>query len=278
MWLHFESESELAEEKAGSSAPEIISALNGLGLSDAEAAVYQASLITGGMRPASVIAKKSGLKRAHTYNVLDMLKEKGIVQETIKNNIRHFSALPPQSLLRMMEGQVEDLVRKKQELVEAIPFLESLQNPFSKQAKVRLFQGKEGLREIFEDVLRTGCDMYSIVDLQYSWSNYDEDSRRWIANFIDRREERNIKWHAIAVYSEVSDRELRWRSAMKREVKKLEGIRIPAEINIYGSKVAITSTNHEVVGALIENEPIAQTLMNLHTFFWNILPDYDLGA
>ena len=278
MWLPFDRPSETKEEKPAQSAPEISSALNGLGLSDSEAAVYQASLASGGMRPASLIAKKAGLKRAHTYNVLEMLKEKGIVQETIKNNIRHFSALPPGSLLRMMENQLDDLGRKKKVLENVIPFLENLQNPFFKQAKVRLFQGKEGLREIFEDILRTGCDMYSIVDLQHSWSSFDEESRHWIANFIARREERKICWHAIAVRSELSDYELKWRSAARREVKMLQGVTIPAEVNIYGSKVALTSTNHEMIGALIENEPISQTMLNLHHFLWSILPDYASDA
>ena len=55
----------------------------------------------------------------------------------------------------------------------------------------------------------------------------------------------------------------------------IEGVRFPAEINIYGSKVALTSTFQEMVGVMVENEPIAETLKNLHHFFWNTLPDYD---
>lgn len=254
---------------------EVTDALQGLGLNQKEISVYRASLFSG-TRPASVIAKKAGLKRGHTYNILETLKDKGIVQETIKDNVRHFSPLPPSSLLSLMEQQVGALVDKKSRLESVIPLLESLQNPLSKHPKVKLFQGKNGIREIFEDILRSGNDMYSIVDLQYSWSSVDQESTRWVEDFIARREKRNIYWRAIAVKSEISDRELSWRSAAKREVKMLSGVRIPAEINIYGHKVALTSTNHEMMGAVIENEPISETLLSLHRFLWGILPDYTL--
>lgn len=252
-----------------------MSALGGLGLTEPEIVVYQAALVTGA-RPASVIAKKAGLKRAHTYNILEALKEKGIVQETIKNGVRHYSPIAPSSLLVMMENQIADFVAKKKKLESIIPALENIQNSLGRQARVRLFQGKEGIREMFEDILRSGHDMYSVVDLQNSWSSFDDESRSWIKSFIARREERNITWRAIAVRSELSDRELKTRSAAKRSVKLLEGVRLPAEINIYGHKVALTSTKQEMIGALIENEPIAETLRNLHQFIWKMLPDYKI--
>jgi sugar-specific transcriptional regulator TrmB len=254
---------------------DVVAALNGLGLSEPEIIVYQAALITGA-RPASVIAKKAGLKRAHTYNILEGLKEKGFVQETIKNGVRHYSPIAPTSLLVMMENQIADFVARKKKLESIIPVLENIQNSLGRQARVRLFQGKEGIREVFEDILRSGHDMYSLVDLQNSWSSVDDESRHWVKSFITRREQQGITWYAIAVRSEVSDSELKWRSASKRKVKMLEGVRLPAEINVYGHKVALTSTKQEMIGALIENEPIAETVRNLHQFIWKMLPDYKI--
>jgi len=252
---------------------DVLAALNGLGLSETEIVIYQAVLATGS-RPASVIAKKAGLKRAHTYNILEALKEKGIVQETIKNGVRHYSPIAPSSLLAMMENQVAELIQKKKKLEGIIPLLENIQNSIGRQAKVRLFQGKDGICEIFEDILRVGEDMFSFVDLQNSWSSYDDDSRHWIESFIQRREQRGITWRAIAVKSDVSDRELKRRSAAKRKVKILTGVHLPGEINIYGPKVALTSTKGEMIGALVENEPIADTLRAVHQVLWALLPDY----
>lgn len=253
---------------------EVTAALAGLGLSEAEVAIYRASLALG-PRPASVIAERAGLKRSHTYNILAGLQQKGIIQEIVKNSVRHFNCCPPESLVGMINNQLEDLAAKKTRLERVVPALENLRGPLSKKPKVRFFQGKQGIQDIWEDILRTkDAQMYSLVDLQYSWSSYDEDMRYWVKKFIERREEKGIWWNAIAVKSEVSDRELKKRSASKRHVKMLEGVRIPAEITVFGSKVALTSTREEMVGVVIENEPIVETLRSIHQYLWALLPDY----
>lgn len=257
-----------------SSHKEVMHALSGLGLSADEANVYQVSLALGA-RPASVIAQKAGLKRSHTYNILNSLKDKGIVQEFVKNSVRHFSCSPPHTLVAKMEERVNELQLRKEKLEVVIPLLENLCGPIHKQPKVRFYTGKEGIREIFADILRTpNQDMFSFCDFRYSWSSVDDETRQWIKNFISHREKKNIWWRAIAARSEIADRELAWRSAKKRQVKLLEGSTIPAEINIYGSKVALTSTYNEMVGVVIENEQITTTLREVHRVLWNILPDY----
>lgn len=255
---------------------QIMAALEGIGLNDAEVAVYH-SLLGLGPRPASTIAQKAGLKRSNTYAILSELKEKGIVQEIIKNNVRHFSCSPPRSLLSVVQNQVDQLELNKRKLESIMPVLEGIRNTGSKTASARFFQGKEGVKEIFEDILREPYhDIYALVDLEHSWSSADEDMREWVKGFIAKREERNIWWRAIAVKSNLSDKELSWRSSKKREIKMLEGFHVPAEVNVYGNKVALTSTGTEMFGVVIDNEAIAETLRSFHKALWSFLPDYAL--
>lgn len=267
---------DLGEEDMPDYAQEVLDALSGVGLSNDEVRVYQ-SILALGQRPASVIAQKAGLKRSHTYNILGGLKQKGIVQEVIRNSVRHFSCSPPKSLIAKMESCVQDLQHKKRRLEDIVPILENMTTPLSKQPKVRFYQGKDGVHEIFEDILNhPSGDMHSVVDFRYSWSTVDQETHEWVKAFIARREERNIWWRAIAVKSDISDRELSWRSSRKREVKMLEGPEIGAEINIYGSKVALTSTYHEMIGVVIDDKPIADTLRSVHQGLSALLPDYTL--
>jgi sugar-specific transcriptional regulator TrmB len=93
-----------------------------LGLKEQETAVYRAALALGA-RPASVIAQKAGLKRGHTYNVLQGLGDKGLVQEFVKGGVRHYVCSPPQSLLAIAWGREEELRRTKARLEELIPEL-----------------------------------------------------------------------------------------------------------------------------------------------------------
>ena len=123
---------------------DIVTALRAFGLNDVEIAVYTSALQLGS-RPASVIAQKAGLKRAHTYNVLATLAEKGIIQEFVKNSVRHFTASAPAALLSTMEEREKQLEKQKSLLSSIIPELERLRSPLISRPRVRFFQGGEAV-------------------------------------------------------------------------------------------------------------------------------------
>ena len=255
---------------------EVIDALEDFGLSDAEVAVYQATLALGS-RPASIIAQKSGLKRGHTYNVLRCLMDKGIVQEFLRGSVRHFTCSPPSALLSILDLRQDELARQKDKLRKVLPDLEKLRNPVASDPKVRFFRGLDGIKEIYEDMLRVpGQEIRAVLDATYSWTIAGGEPREWIHSFISRRAEQDIWWRAIINQSDASDEAVRTRPQIKREIKQIENVDLKVEISIFGSKVAILSTNEELVGVLIENEAIAETLSNLHKTVWQALPDYPL--
>ena len=253
---------------------EVSSALRDFGLTDVEVSVYQAALALGS-RPASVIAHKSGLKRGHTYNVLRTLMEKGIVQEFVKNSVRHFTCSPPTSLLSILDLRQDELMRQKERLSRVVPELEKIRNPISSEPKVRFFRGLDGIKEIYEDMLRVpDQDIYAVLDVQYSWTIAGGEPEEWLDSFIRRRAEKNIGWRAIINRSEASDQAVQNRRNVKRAVRMIEGVDLQVEISIYGPKEAILSTADEMVGVLIENDSIAETLRSLHKTIWQCLPEY----
>ena len=252
-------------------------ALNEFGLSDVEVAVYKAALALGS-RPASIVAQKAGLKRGHTYNVLQTLMQKGIVQEYVRNGVRHFTCSPPQSLLSLVQRREEQLAEQKENLLKVLPELERLRNPHNGQPRVRFFKGVEGIKEIFEDMLRVPDQkIRAVTDIASSWTFLRGEPRRWLDNFIARRAERNIWWYGIMNDSDQTEQALATRRWLKRKVKLVQGLAIRVEISVYGPKVAITSAEDDIFGVLLENEPIAATLSSMHEAVWNILPDHPLN-
>jgi sugar-specific transcriptional regulator TrmB len=257
-------------------APEVIGALQDFGLSEPEVAVYQA-LLALGPRPASIIAQRTGLKRGHTYNLLKNLMEMGIAQEFLKNSIRNFTVSPPSSLVSMLELRADDLERKKQKLRKIVPELERLRDPMRRDPRVRFFRGVDGIKEIYEDMLRyPEQDIRTVLDANYSWSVSGGEPEEWLVSFIKRRIERDIWWRAIINRSERSDAAVRGRPNVKREIKMVEELTLTVEICVYASKVAMLSTGDEMSGVMIENEMVAESLRNLHQAVWPFLPDYPL--
>ena len=76
--------------------------------------------------------------------------------------------------------------------------------------------------------------------------------------------------------SATSDLAYRRRIKQKRKMKMLQDVGLSVEMNIYGDKVAIVSSSRDMVGIIIEDAPIAETLRNFHQTVWGKLPDYSL--
>lgn len=253
----------------------MINILKEFGLSEPEVAVYLASLQLGS-QPASVIAKKAGLKRGHTYNMLALLIHKGIVQEFIKDGVRYFSSRPPSTLLTDLEHRKENVERLTRRLSRIIPDIEKIRNPELREPKVRFFQGVDGIKEIYEDTIRVpNQNIYGIGDFDYYFpEQQNKELNEWIWSYATRRAKKNIWYIGIVNKSKMSDQAYRRSREQKRKLKILHGIYLPVEINIYGNKVAVMSTYRDMVGIIIEDAPITETLRNFHQAVWKFLPDY----
>ncbi len=249
--------------------------LASLGLTEAEAQVYM-SLLAIGAQPASVAAKKSGLKRGHTYNVLTELTHRGLVQEFEKGSVRYFSAAPPQTLVSILKNRQDDLDRQKSQLLEALPELESIKNPLSVRPKVRFFQGIDGIKEIYEETISIpGETIFAIGDFEHFFPM--ENSRElneWMWKYSERRARKGITYCGILNRSTISDQAYRTRVKHKRKLKMLQGVDLSVEVNIVGDKLAIVSSSKDMVGLIVEDRPTAETLRNFHRAIWNVLPDY----
>ncbi|MFZ2882675.1 MAG: helix-turn-helix domain-containing protein, partial [Candidatus Moraniibacteriota bacterium] len=108
------------------------------GLSEKEAKVYVAVLELGEATIAE-ITKKSKIKRSTIYDILNTLKEKGIISQTRLNKRPIFLAENPKKMLEKLE-------EKKRGLEEAVPELLSIMNLLDKKPKIRYFEGIEGVR------------------------------------------------------------------------------------------------------------------------------------
>lgn len=122
--------------------------LQNLGLEEKEAKVYLA-LLQLDEATATIISEKTNLDRTLIYQLANKLIEKGLVSYIIKNNVRYFSAANPKKLL-------QDLKEKEEEVRKAMPELINLTKIKEEETKVEIYRGKEGLKTILKDILRTG--------------------------------------------------------------------------------------------------------------------------
>ena len=119
--------------------------LQELGLSDAEAKVYLA-LLELGSSLAGPIIKKANLHRGTTYQILQRLKEKGLVSSVIKGKKQYFSAVEPQRLLDVLK-------QKETNLKQILPGLNAKLKASKEKQEITVYHGVKGIRSVLDKML-----------------------------------------------------------------------------------------------------------------------------
>ncbi|MFH1828817.1 MAG: helix-turn-helix domain-containing protein [Nanoarchaeota archaeon] len=119
--------------------------LQDLGLSEAEAKVYLA-LIETGSTLAGLIIKKTGLHRGTTYQILQRLKEKGLVSSIVKGKKQYFEPASPDRLM--------DVLKERQENLQGIlPSLKQKLEASKEKQEVTVYYGIKGIRSAMDKML-----------------------------------------------------------------------------------------------------------------------------
>lgn len=239
--------------------------LSAAGLSETEAKCYTALLKKKEWKP-SDLAKNVNETRTNTYKILDNLVEIGLAERFDKDKKLHYRAANPARLLEIARERraAEEKAEKELEL-GASSLLENYYK-IHEQPGVRFFQGKDGIRQIFADMLITGEDIYLVrspADIEF----YDE---AFFADFREKRAARGINTHALTpdVPSATHDAAIDAANKFLRTWIPAGSYTGSVEWNVYGNKVALISYGTDAMGMIIESPPVAdsfrQVLRLLH--------------
>ncbi|MBW3004153.1 helix-turn-helix domain-containing protein [Candidatus Woesearchaeota archaeon] len=233
------------------------SILKDLGLSDKEIKVYL-TLLSVGQSTVNKIALKSKLNRVTCYDVLNYLKDKGLVSYVIKSGVKYFEASEPQKLLG-------DLQEKEDKLKSILPELELLKKSVKQKPSIELYEGLAGLKTVVEDVLKENKECWFLVA-----PNFIDELQYYFPHFITKKRKQGMFSKVIAEHCE------RMRDYKKNNPKRFIDMRLvkakfPTTKIIYGDKVAIlTFEKDNSIGIIMENKAIAETERKQFNLLWGI--------
>lgn len=243
---------------------EIKQVLQKLGLNGKKADVYLSTLELGG---ASVIeiAKKSGIKRTTCYDIITDLICEGFLLETPKGVRRLFVAEDPEKIQR-------NLASKERLFSEILPQLRSIHNTRALKPKIKFYEGKEGLKEVYADTMR-----YKTETLGFASDDIIKVmGMEWSLEYLEKRKKLGLWAKAIIPSTEfMSANFLSKNIEQLRLAKTIDPKKYPfsIEIVIYGhNKVALISAKEET-GLIVEGQEIYNTLKFIFQLVWDLLPD-----
>jgi HTH-type transcriptional regulator, sugar sensing transcriptional regulator len=240
--------------------PELLTSLN---LSNAEAAVYLATLELG---QGSIldIARKSGVKRSSIYNFIEELKTRGLLIETKKKKRAVFSAAPPRSLVEIEQTRLKDLHR-------LLPELEAIENQSRTKPRVTFYEGLDGIKQVYADSLRTpGQIIRGYSDFEAGLKVVGD--AYYTEHYVLERKKKNIFYHAIARDNQASHDWAKWDNQGLRETRFMPGEGVTTEMNIYGDHIALISFRAKIPFAvLIEDKDLAHSMRLVWQQLWDRL-------
>lgn len=246
--------------------------LAALGLSTEESKVYLSVLELGGSF-VSAIARRAKVNRSTCYHTLNNLVEKGLVSSYKRGKVLHFVAEDPKRFVQMAEERIE----KTKNL---IPQLLSLANTLTAKPKIRFYEGMEGVKSIFEDVVKapsTGSRSSKGEVLGYTnLKGVTELFPSYFKQFCHKKVKQGIKTRYIAPAVEEGVDLIDSYYPKKYDPNLLEILMVNPnefsfsnEIAIYGNKVAIISLNpEELMGLIVESPSFAKSMKSFFDLAW----------
>jgi sugar-specific transcriptional regulator TrmB len=169
--------------------------LQNYGLSEKEAKVYL-TVLELGSSIASTIARRAELNRVTTYTLLEDLKRDGIVNETTKEGIKYYSVISPDILLKQLEQKYESFKEK-------VPELLAMAEKFGSKPKVQFFEGLEGIKKLYRQVLFEGEKMDEPYLAFVGTTDMDPRFEKWLTTeFKDIRKKIKTPTRVIQSTSE----------------------------------------------------------------------------
>ena len=237
-----------------------IQTLEQFGLNTTQAKAYLALIKNGSLTP-PVLAAKIGETRTNSYAVLDKLVELGLAKKTDKNKKFSYRVENPIALEKLATRHRTEALQREKQVKDAMPALLNFFYTFSDQPGVRFFQGVEGIKEIYNDTLRTRQDIYLLR------SPHDSDfmSHDYFISYKSQRAKLGITTYVLSpdVPSAIRDKEVDTKNKVKRTWLPKGAYTAPVELDIYGNKVALISFGEEAMGTIIESPQIADAMKQL---------------
>jgi len=134
------------------------------------------------------------------------------------------------------------------------------------QPEVLFYEGAEGIKEIYEDMLSTGKTLHSWIDLESIQATLGD----YMANFIEKRTEQKIETLAIMPESRFNIEHDPNREEM-RKIKWIKDLNINGEIRVYGDKVALmTFDGAKPVGFVFQSKVMAKLFLGVFDSVWKM--------
>lgn len=227
--------------------------LEELGLSKAEIKIYL-SLLEFGEQSTSSLSQKTHIHRTYIYDILEKLKDKGLVGELTIDSKKSFKAIEP--------SRIKDYLEEKIEIANSITReLEKIMHHGSEKASAEAYLGYNGVKTIVNDLINENKD-YLVIGTGIP---LEKDMPYHVIKSIRELNKKKIRETAILPKGEL------YKGIRKREHRYLQKSLVDFHtIIIYADKVAFLIWKPTLTQILIKSEEVNRAMRNQFKIMWDV--------
>lgn len=239
--------------------------LQELGFSSKEVKVYLA-LLELGQAQITPLARKAGINRTTTYDIVSALMREGLVHRVLDTKKETYKAHQPERIPQLIEKRIADLEDKQKKAKRMVAQLQLLASKVAGKPRVSIFEGTEGIKEMYEDTLLSREPIVSFSSTE-SLESFDQT---YLHDYYRRRAKKKIYIRAIINDVKSAHEYQAHDTRLYRSLRIVprEMMDIGPEVYVYENKTAFFSLK-ERYGVLIESSDIAASLKKLYELAWH---------
>lgn len=239
----------------------LLKLLEDIGLNTNEANVYLSSLSLG---PTTVlkISKSSGIKRSTVYDVIDSLKEKGLMRVELNGFKKIYNCENPERLEAILET-------RKREFSAKLPELMSLYKLEGGESSIKYYTGLKAMKQIYLDTLNEikYNEEYLIITNQEKWFNLDPDF--WMKEYIEERAKLPCKTRLISQDSKIAQEHQKFQKNYNQDFKIFkQDVNVNIDMVLTPNKLIIVDLLPPLTSLIIENKNIIELQKQMFNVIW----------
>ena len=242
--------------------------LRKLGLTDYESKAYIALLEIGEGTTGDII-KKAEIHTGKIYEILESLKNKGLISEVIKNNIKQYSATEPKRIYDYLNVKKKELAKTEEDISSIMPLLlEKVKSASKKPIKIEVYTGFEGFKTAFaKEINKYSKNTEVLVFGIQSDTKYNKK----IIDFFNYKvyPERERKHVLTRKIKDINSKNLTSASEYPKKVRYLDYKSLTI-VEVYKDLVMIESYLENPIILVIESEEVAKSFKDQFEILWKM--------
>ena len=232
--------------------------LTSIGLTDKEIAIYL-NIIRMQPSRAKDIALHSELTRPTTYDILNNLKEKNLIEEIEMKGIKYFHAKDPSALVQYIEGKAELFERYKKQAKNLLPELELLKHPEVERPEIHFLTPETALPDLYKLLKKSkNCKLFFDI----------KESNREVQRMLEKKEWKDIHFQILLPSSKEN---MEFKKNSKHNCKLLQNpTQYTSDTFLFDEYMAIITYEPIIQIIVIKNRNISETHSHIFNSLWKM--------